>query len=127
MKYSFDPDTPIIVVEANLKGEKVTERLKMALDTGVTYTMIPWKAAEILGLKPEMPGEKVDITTASGVQSVPLVVVNSLSLGTMSIEDTEVVVHDLPERSHVDGLLGLSFLRNFKICMDFKEGVLEIE
>ena len=83
--------------------------------------------AEVLGLKPEVPERKVDITTASGVVSVPLLAVKSLSFGTMSANDVEVVVHDLPERSRLDGLLGLSFLRHFKLFLDFKEGVLEIE
>lgn len=34
---------------------------------------------------------------------------------------------DLAEASRVDGLLGLSFLRKFKICLDFREGLLEIQ
>ena len=43
------------------------------------------------------------------------------------VRDTPCIVHDLPETSHVDGLLGLSFLRGFKVCLDFQEGILEIE
>ena len=46
MKYSFDPDSPIIVVEVELKGKRVTERIKTALDTGATYTMISWNLLE---------------------------------------------------------------------------------
>jgi len=38
-----------------------------------------------------------------------------------------VAFNNLPEKSYVDGLLGLSFLRSFKVCLDFREGVLEIE
>jgi hypothetical protein len=39
----------------------------------------------------------------------------------------QCIVHDLPEASRIDGLLGLSFLRWFKVCLDFKNGVLKIE
>jgi len=42
-------------------------------------------------------------------------------------QDVPCIVHDLPEASRVDGLLGLSFLRRFKVCLDFQEGVLVIE
>lgn len=38
-----------------------------------------------------------------------------------------VAFNNLPEKSYVDGLLGLRFLRSFKVCLDFREGVLEIE
>ena len=32
-----------------------------------------------------------------------------------------------PAKSYVDGLLGLSFLRNFNLHIGFKEGYLELE
>ena len=127
MKYKFDPDAPIIVVEPELEGEIVTERIKMALDTGATYTMVPWKIARVLGLKPEISEKWVDITTASGVESVPLISLNSIILFDKKVDDMDIIIHDLPARSYVDGLLGLSFLRNFKLCLDFQKGILEIE
>lgn len=127
MKYKFHPDAPIIVIEPELEGEGVTERIKMALDTGATYTMIPWKIARVLGLKPEVSERRLDITTASGVESVPLVSVKSIVVFDKKVENMDVVIHDLPPRSYVDGLLGLSFLKNFKVCLDFREGILEIE
>ena len=127
MKFEFDSDTPVIVVECELKGEDVTERIKMALDTGATYTMIPWKVAEVLGLNPEVSKRRVEITTASGIESVPLVSLKSIMLFDKKAMNMDVVIHDLPPRSYVDGLLGLSFLKNFKVNLDFKEGILEIE
>ena len=36
-------------------------------------------------------------------------------------KNVECVVHDLPEASRIDGLLGLSFLKRFKICIDFRK------
>jgi hypothetical protein len=36
------------------------------------------------------------------------------------------VVHDLPPKSRVDGLLGLSFLSNFNIHLLLRDGLLEI-
>jgi len=45
----------------------------------------------------------------------------------VEVINVQCIVHDLPEASRIDGLLGLSFLRWFKVCLDFKNGVLEIE
>ena len=51
----------------------------------------------------------------------------SLNVLGVTAHNIKTIVHDLPEKSYVDGLLGLSFLRRFKVCLDFREGVLEIE
>ncbi len=64
MKYEFDQALPVIVVEAELEGERLTERIRMVLDTDSTYTMIPWDVAGALGLKPEVSRRRVDMITA---------------------------------------------------------------
>ena len=38
-----------------------------------------------------------------------------------------VAFNDLPEKSYVDGLLGLSFLKRFRLYLDFQTGILELE
>ena len=67
------------------------------------------------------------IITASGIEKAPLIIVDRISVLGKEARNVECVVHDLPEQSRIDGLLGLSFLRRFKICIDFKNGLLEIE
>lgn len=89
--------------------------------------MIPWEVAEILNHRPELSKRRVDITTASGVEKVPLITVKSIAVLGKEAQEVDVVVRDLPPRSYVDGLLGLSFLRHFKLSLDFREGWLEIE
>lgn len=124
-KLQFDIHQPVIVLLVVFKG-KVIITAQMALDTGATYLMIPWKIAAALGLKPEMAQETTQIITASGVVMAPLVTLKSVRIGNMEASDVKAVVHDLPASSYVDGLLGLSFLKNFKITLDFLKGELEI-
>ena len=126
VRYNFDTEEPVITLHVEIEGE-IKVRPKMALDTGATYTMIPWDVAEALGLKPELSKEKVDIITASGVEKVPLVVLSSVSVLGKRASNVKAVIHDLPPKSYVDGLLGLSFLKNFNIHLNFKDGLLEIE
>ena len=126
MKYKFDPKSPVITLYVTLSYLQ-TRRILMVLDTGATYTMIPWDIAEAIGYDPAYSKKKVTIITASGVEKAPLIVVDRVSVLGKEARDVECVVHDLPEQSRVDGLLGLSFLRKFKICIDFKNGLLEIE
>jgi len=126
VRYNFDATQPIVVLYVEIKGDIIV-RPKMALDTGATYLMISWEMAEVLGYEPELSKERINMTTASGVEKVPLITLNSVSVLGKKVENVKATVHDLPPRSYVDGLLGLSFLRNFKICLDFREGILEIE
>ena len=126
VKHKLNPDAPVITLYARLSNSQ-TRRIMMALDTGATYVMIPWDIAEALGYKPAYSKQKIDITTASGTEKAPLITVSCVSVLGKEARDVPCVVHDLPETSRVDGLLGLSFLRDFEIRLDFRNGTLEIE
>jgi len=128
MKLTFDPHSPVIVITSTFIGvNDKRKKINMALDTGATYTMVPWDIAEVLGYKPDLSKERIELITASGVERAPLITLNSISVSDKKAGNVKVVVHDLPQKSYVDGLLGLSFLRNFKISLDFRNGILEIE
>ena len=128
MELKFDPKSSIIVITPTLVGiNGKKKKIDMALDTGATYTMIPWDVAEALGYAPELSKERIELITASGVEKSPLITLNSLSVLQKNAKDVKTIVHDLPPKSYVDGLLGLSFLRNFEIRLNFKKGVLEID
>jgi clan AA aspartic protease (TIGR02281 family) len=127
VKYRFDPHAPVIVLSVTTEGEDIEKMIEMALDTGATYTMIPWEVAEVLGYDPGASRDRVPLITASGVEKVPLITLKSISVLGKDADNVQTVVHNLPEKSYVDGLLGLSFLRRFKICLNFQNGVLEIE
>lgn len=125
-KINFDKEQNVIVVYVEIKVKDKIVRPKMALDTGATYTMIPWDIAEALGLQPEISRERTEMITASGIEKVPIVSLDKVNVAGKEIENIKAIVHDLPAKSYVDGLLGLSFLRNFNINLNFKEGFLEI-
>ncbi len=128
-RYRFDPAAPVLVVFATIQGKQPTQRrrLKVALDTGAIYTMIPWEIARALGYQPELSRQQIEMMTASGMAIVPLIKVKEFrSLG-QTVKGLELLVHDLPSAGRVEGLLGLNFLRAFKLTLDFKRGILELE
>jgi len=126
-KINFDPQSPVIAVDITLEGEGgIKRRIRVALDTGATYTMIPWEIAEALGYKPEMSKEKVTLITASGVETAPLIEIKKIKFLGEGLDDVPVVCHDLPSKSYVTGLLGSSFLRHFRITIDYPKGIFEI-
>jgi len=126
-KATFDPLSPVIAVDITLEGKSGGKRrIRVALDTGATYTMVPWEIAEALGYEPENAKEKVTLITASGVETAPVLEIKSVKFLGENIDNVKVVCHDLPPKSYVVVLLGSSFLRYFMITIDYLKGVLEI-
>ncbi|MBI4653291.1 retroviral-like aspartic protease family protein [Candidatus Kuenenbacteria bacterium] len=98
----------------------------MALDTGATYLMIPWRISESLGLRAEISKEKISMTTASGTEQAPLVTLKSVKAFGREVKEIKTMIHDLPSTAYVDGLLGLSFIKNFKWEIDFYKGTIKL-
>lgn len=74
-KFKFNPKQSIIICHAYIIGLKVELSLKMALDTGATYTMIPVEAAVAIGCDPLRSRRKIEITTGSSTEYVPVITV----------------------------------------------------
>ncbi len=126
-RITFNPDDFGIVLFTTISHGTVKRRLKMVLDTGATYCMMPWHIAEELGYKPALIKESIAVHTANGQIHVPILSVESILILGKHVKNCEVLIHDLPETSRVDGLIGLSFLKECKVKIDFQKGVLQLE
>jgi len=125
----FRPRTAIVVVAVELTnratGRSVT--VNMLLDTGATYTAIPMRVARGLGV-PVDPEQTTPILTAKGAfERMPLVYLDRVQTLGLGSEDVEAVIINLPAKTGLDGLLGGSYLRNYRVLIDYPHGVLEIE
>lgn len=50
----------------------------------------------------------------------------AIELGDLRLANLEVVCHDIPELAGIEGLLGLNFLRHFRVVIDYPSAILEI-
>jgi len=95
------------------------------VDTGATYCVLTKAAADRLGLTASPVLTMVKLTTASGIIEAPLITVDLIQIGGAEARSVEAVIHDMPEfPSAIAGLLGLSFLGQFKVEIDREEGVM---
>ena len=124
--FTFDPKASSIIVRAVVEGE-IARIVTLILDTGSSFTHLPWRVLQAIGYDPGTSKERVKVVTPSGVELPPKVKVKRIRALGKSVEDVEVLCHDLPPEAKVDGLLGLNFLRNFNIAIRFKDGVIEID
>ena len=111
-----------IYVRGQVNGQGETLFL---VDTGATYCVLTKVAADRLGLASSPVLTMVKLTTASGTIEAPLITVDLIQIGGAEARSVEAVIHDMPGfPSAVVGLLGLSFLNQFKVEIDREEGVM---
>jgi clan AA aspartic protease (TIGR02281 family) len=125
----FRPRTAVVVVAVEL-ANRVAGRsviVNMLLDTGATYTAIPMRVAKNLGV-PVNPEQTTRILTAKGsFERVPLLRLDTVQALGLSSEDVEAVIINLPAKTGLDGLLGGSYLRDYRVVIDYPHGILEME
>jgi hypothetical protein len=122
MSVSFDPRGDLVVVESTLWGPKGIATLRMALDTGSTSTLVNAGPLVFLGYDPTDSAERVQLATGSRVESAPQLVVDRIDALEQNRLNFRVVCHTLPVSTRLDGLLGLDFMRDQSLRIDFRKG-----
>jgi predicted aspartyl protease len=122
MSFPFDPKKGLVIVRAELWGPAGSAVLRLALDTGATGTLVNVGLLVALGYDPALSPDRVQVTTGSGVEFVPSITLEKIrSLGKDRL-GFPVLGHTLPPSAGVDGLLGLDFLRDQSLTLDFRIG-----
>jgi aspartyl protease family protein len=124
--FSFNPQASSIALRAIVEGN-VSRIVTLILDTGASYTQLPWRVLHAIGSDPDPEAGVIKVVTSSGVEVPPLARVKRLHALGQSVDNLEVLCHDLPPEAKVDGLLGLNFIRHFNIAIRFRDGIIEIE
>ena len=114
-----------IILSVQIKA-KLEETAMLALDTGASFVVIPWKFVHAIGIQVD-PNKFIKTTTASSVETVPEIIIPEMSVLGQKVKNVKAIIKDLPPGVPVDGLLGLSFLKYFKLTLDFKKGLLSLE
>lgn len=105
-----------LVVEAAVNGRRTGRFL---LDTGASVTVISRRLAREADAVVAAGTPRITLYTANGPVQAPLTTLASISVSGLEARDVIVAVHDLPGvGSEIDGLLGMSFLRYFKVTID---------
>lgn len=124
MKYSIEPlDT--IILPITISGSRSSRTIDSLLDTGASYLVITREDAIDLGYDLTF-APPFDVVTANGIVRAPRIVLNSVTLGPYTVRNIPTLCLDM-SGDRISSLLGLSFLSHFKMNLDFKGQILEIE
>lgn len=103
---------------------------QFVLDTGATLTCVDESLAQKLGL-PEPVGTVGFGGTVQGLGRMRLLSIDSLQVGSATSTDLTGCAVDLsPMRSaglDVHGLVGLNFLKSYRVTLDFSERTLRLD
>lgn len=127
MSFHFDPKEGLIIVPTRLWGPTGDTVVRLALDTGATKSVVNWDVVVLLGYDPAIVSERIQMTTGSGVEFVPEIVIDKIEALGQERRDFPVLCHTLPPSATVDGLVGLDFLRLHRLVLDFRTGLGSVE
>jgi predicted aspartyl protease len=117
---------PLILVDVHVNGRGP---FQFAIDTGTSTTAITPALAGQLALASTPIGAG---TTAGAQVDVHAATVKSFQLGGASIDNMAVVVASFFEMlssavgAKLDGIVGYNFLRNYKVAIDYPNGLLTL-
>lgn len=131
MKLKISEREPIIFF-VKVKGPNGTREFRAALDTGCTDCIISLQDARALGYNAYFEpytrvGEGTLGISITDIFETDEIVLQEVSLGNLVAKDVKAMTRELPRFSGIEGIIGISFLRQFKTCLNFAEGYLEIE
>jgi len=105
-----------LVVHVMLNQERSAQ---LIVDTGASMTVLSTQAAIDLGILGTTDNELLTVNTAGGSVQVNMNYLSSLTVGTAQATKVAVAIHDLPDiPEHIEGLLGMSFLKHFLVTLD---------
>jgi len=119
-------EIPIVLRRLKIVGPAGFREIDVVLDTGAVYTVIAWDVIKDIGYDPAISKRRMPIVTANGVIEAPLITVEGIHIADLRAESVDVICHDIPEITGIEGLLGLSFLKHFRTLIDYITGNLEI-
>jgi len=115
----------LFVVTVKLNGEQDAQ---LIVDTGASHSIVSHRLAIELGLYSDLTMGTVTMNTVGGSVQAPLARIKSIRLAEAEVKDSVVVIHDLPDAPKgVEGLLGLSALRQFQVTLDPTKKLLSLQ
>ena len=126
MSTAFNRKRGLIVLACEVWGPGGSAVLRLGLDTGATTTTINTAPVVALGYDPELSAKRVELTTGSGIEYAPRIELHQIQALGIIEKRFPVLCHTLPPSTGVDGVLGLDFLRERELIVNFRTGLIAL-
>jgi len=96
-----------------------TRSARLILDTGASHTILSHAIVRDLGLYSHRSVASATMHTVGGSVQADMVNVDSIRIAGAEVRNSMAAIHDLPDAPpDIEGLLGLSVLRQFEVTLD---------
>ncbi len=120
--FAFRPKHGPVVVHAQITGPARSAAVRLMLDIAATTTIVDLSVLSQLGFDPTQPAGYTQLATGSAVGTAPVFLLTRFSALGQHRFGFRVVGHNLPPVANVHGLIGLDFLRDQVLTIDFRAG-----
>jgi predicted aspartyl protease len=126
--YPLEARRNFLLVKAAIgSSDNRSKVVKLLVDTGANYTVLPPALLIELGCDLDHPIQVIPIAAASGMVQVPIVQVPWVNCLGQRVDSFPVIALKLPAAAAIDGLLGMDFLKLQGAIIDIKRSRVEIE
>jgi predicted aspartyl protease len=123
----FNRKRDLIIVHARVWSPRSRSRLRLAVDTGSSDTVVTPDLVEQLGYSVRHGENVMTVRSAIGREQGWTLRVKRFSALGFVVPDYRLHVFDLATGHDLDGLLGLSFLKQFNCEFRFAEGRIRVD
>ncbi len=126
--YSLEERQNFLLTQAAIGSlDNHTKVIKLLIDTGANFTVLPPDLLTEIGCDLERPLRTIRIAAAGGLIQVPIVQVPWFNCIGRQVELFPVITLKLPAAAAIDGLLGMDFLKMQGAILDIKRSRFELE
>ena len=117
-KYNLERHGNLLYANAAINGDGVIVAVKMLIDTGSNYTILPFETLIKIGRDPSFKKPTVQIVAANSMFVAPKVEVEWIHAFGLKFDNFSVLAHNLPASFYGDGVLGMDFLTRANATID---------
>ena len=126
IRFNISKDN-LIILNLTVYSKTLESSLTMnaVLDTGAVRSIIPPKIASNLGYDISEPKEMMEFSGIYGSGWSKVINISKVEAIGESVNDMDIVLHQLAPDIIADAILGLGFLRNFDTTISYSKGIIE--
>lgn len=117
-KYKLEKHGNLLYTNGAVKGNGIIVAVKLLIDTGSSYTILPFATLIKIGRDPSFIKPTVQIVAANSLFVAPKVKVEWIHAFGLKFESFSVLAHNLPSAFYADGVPGMDFLTRAKATID---------
>ncbi|MBI4126234.1 MAG: retropepsin-like domain-containing protein [Deltaproteobacteria bacterium] len=114
-------------IQAHVQGKTLAFTGRFILDTGAYMTIIRTARIDAIGYSARDATKPFSTESIIGREEGYCLKITCLELFGKTFSNHEVAALDLPERYHIDGLIGMNILNQFDWCLHPNKSIISIE